>query len=66
MSLSIAEDEENYIWGVHINTGMEDTVVKMQVSYNNFVDGNEETLWLNPDGSSLEEKPDGTEVWTQL
>ena len=66
MSLSIAEDEENYIWGVHVDTGMEDTIVKMQVGHNDFVDDKGETLWFNPDGSSLEEKPDGTEVWAQF
>ena len=42
---------------------MEDTVVKMQVSHNDFVDDSGETLWFNPDGSSLEENPSGTEVW---
>ena len=42
---------------------MEDTVVKMQVGHNDFVDDSGETLWFNPDGSSLEENPSGTEVW---
>ena len=41
---------------------MEDTVIKMQVGHNDFVDSNGDTLWFNPDGSSLDDEPSGTEV----
>ena len=39
-----------------------DTVIKMQVGHNDFVDSNGDTLWFNPDGSSLDDEPSGTEV----
>ena len=58
----IAEDEVNYVWGLHIDPAMEDTVVNMQVGHNDFVDSNGETTWFNPDGSSLEDNPSGPEV----
>ena len=36
---------------------MEDTAVKLQISHNDFPN-----TWFNPDGSSLTDNPDGTEV----
>ena len=32
-------------------------MVKLQIGHNDFKD-----LWFNPDGSSLEDNPDGTDV----
>ena len=59
---TIAEDEENYIWGLYVDPAMEDTVVNMQVGHNDFVDSDGGTLWFNPDGSSLVDNPSGPEV----
>ena len=41
---------------------MEDTVVKMQIAHNDFVDKHGEMLWFNLDGSTHVENADGTEV----
>ena len=53
----ILGEKENFIWGVHIDPSMEDTVVKLQISHNDFPN-----TWFNPDGSSITDNPDGTEV----
>ena len=41
---------------------MEDTVVKMQIAHNDFVDKDGNTEWFNIDGSTLSESPEGTEA----
>ena len=54
---TIDKERENFIWGVHIDPSMEETKVKLQVGHNDFKD-----TWFNPDGSTLSDNPDGTEV----